>query len=125
MGSKAGIILTGCEKTSDRKVDSAKENVGDATQESTNARATYLAEWQTLKRESEQTIEANEKRIDAFRETRAGPKVNAKYSKEVAVLEQNNRDLKKRSEEFKEERQDEWKSSRRTSRVIGMTCERQ
>jgi PHP family Zn ribbon phosphoesterase len=58
----------------------------------------------------EQTIAANEKRIDAFKEKmeKAGPKFRAKYSKEVAVLEQKNLDLKKKLEEYKDGGQSNW-----------------
>ena len=56
------------------------------------------------------TIEANEKRIDAFKEKmeEAGLKVKAKFSEEVLVLEQKNRDLKKRLEEYKDQGQSKW-----------------
>ncbi len=57
------------------------------------------------------TIEANEKRIDAFKDKmeEAGLKVKAKFGDEVAVLEQKNRDLKKKLEEYKDEGQSKWK----------------
>jgi predicted PolB exonuclease-like 3'-5' exonuclease len=110
IGFMAGTLLTGCGKTSEQKVDSGKEKVGEAKQELKDARAEYLAEWQTFKRESELTIEANEKSIDAFKEKmeKAGPKLKAKYGKEVAVLEQKNRDLKKKLEQYKDEEQSRW-----------------
>jgi len=75
-----------------------------------NAQTEYLAEWKTFKLESEQKIEANEKRIDAFKEKmeKAGPKVKAKYSKQVAVLEQKNRNLNKKLEDYKDEGQSKW-----------------
>jgi hypothetical protein len=55
------------------------------------------AKWQTFKREAEQAIAAIDQRIGAFREKleTAGPGVRARYSKDVAALEQKNRDLKK------------------------------
>jgi predicted nucleic acid-binding Zn-ribbon protein len=110
MGLMAGTLVTGCGKTTEQKVQNARENVGDAKQDLKDAQTTYLAEWQTFKRESEQTIAANEKRIDRFKEKmdKAGPKVKAKYSKDVAVLEQRNRDLKKKLEEYKDEGQSKW-----------------
>ncbi len=110
IGSLAGILLTGCEKTAERKVEDAKETLGDAKQGLKDDQTKYLAEWQTFKSESEQTIEANEKRIDAFKDKmdKAGRKAKAKYSKEVAVLEQNNRDLKKKLEDYKDEGQSKW-----------------
>jgi hypothetical protein len=105
-----GILLTGCGKTSDQKIDSVKETVGGATQELKQARTAYLAEWETFKRESELVIAANEKRIDAFKETiaKAGSQVKAKYDKDVVILEQKNEDLKKKLAEYKDEGGSTW-----------------
>ena len=65
---------------------------------------------QLKRRTMKNTIEANEKRIDAFKEKmeEAGLKVKAKFSEEVAVLEQKNRDLKKKLEEYKDQGQSKW-----------------
>jgi aspartate aminotransferase-like enzyme len=65
---------------------------------------------QLKRRTMKNTIEANEKRIKAFKEKmeEAGLKIKAKYSEEVAVLEQKNRDLKKKLEEYKDEGQSKW-----------------
>ena len=106
----AGMLLTGCGKTTEQKLDKAKEGVGDATQELKNARAEYLAEWETFKRESEAAIESNGKRIDAFKAKmdKASPAVKAQYDKQVAVLEQRNRDLKKKLDDYKDEGQGKW-----------------
>jgi len=59
------------------------------------AEAEFLEEWQTFKRESEQTIAANEKLIVAFREKIAtsGPLYKIMYNREVAALEQRNSNL--------------------------------
>jgi predicted RNase H-like nuclease (RuvC/YqgF family) len=75
-----------------------------------NAQTEFQAEWQTFKRESEQIIAANEKRIDAFKEKmeKAGSKAKAKNSKQVSMLEQKNNDLKKKLEEYKDEGQSKW-----------------
>jgi len=114
IGSMAGMLLTGCGKTTEQKLDKAKEGVGDATQELKNARAEYLAEWENFKRESEAAIEANAKRIDAFKAKMdtATPAVKAKYDKQVAVLEQRNRDLKKKLDDYKDEGQGKWEEFR-------------
>jgi len=110
IGSMAGTLLTGCGETTEQKLDKAKESVGDATQELKDARAEYLAEWETFKRESNQAIEANEKRIEAFKAKmdKATPTVKATYDKQVAVLEQRNRDLKKKLDDYKDEGQGKW-----------------
>jgi hypothetical protein len=96
IGFIAGTFLMGCGKTPEQKVE--------------NAKTEYLAEWQTFKRDSEQKIDANEKRIDAFKEKikEAGPKDKAKYNKEVEVLEEKNHDLKKKLEDYKDEGPSKW-----------------
>jgi predicted nucleic acid-binding Zn-ribbon protein len=110
IGCMAAINIPGCEKSSEQRVKNANENVGDAKQELKSAQAEYLIEWQTFKRESELTIDANEKKIDAFKERmeNAGPKTKAKYGKQVAALEQKNSDLKKKLEDYKDEGPSKW-----------------
>lgn len=114
IGFIAGTFLTGCGKTSEQKVDNATENVGYANQALKGARTGYLAKWRRFKRASEQTIKANEYRIDAFKEKmeEAGPKFKAKYGKEVTVLEQKNRNLKKKLEEYRDEGITKWEEFR-------------
>jgi mannitol-specific phosphotransferase system IIBC component len=102
MGLIVGTCLVGCEKTSKEKVENAKENVESAQQELKDARAGYLAEWEIFKTESAQKIEANERSIAVFKEKikEGGSTVNRKFAKEVSDLEQMNRDLKKKLEEY-------------------------
>jgi hypothetical protein len=103
IGCMAGIFLAGCGKAPEQKVEGAKQDLKDA-------KADYLAEWQTFKTESEEQIKANEDRIDAFKEKmgKADAETKAKYDKIVAELEQNNRDLKKKLEEYKDEGESKW-----------------
>ena len=107
----AAAFLMGCGKSTDQKVDNAKEKLGEAAQELKGAQTEYLAEWQAFKSESEQIFAANQKRIDAFKESlqKAGPEVRAKYGKEVAALEQKNLDLKKKLDEYKDDGKGNWK----------------
>jgi hypothetical protein len=60
-------------------------------------------------------IEANEKRVDAIKDKmeEAGLKVKAKYTDEVAALEEKNRDLKKKLGEYKNEGQSKWEKIRK------------
>ncbi len=60
--------------------------------------------------ESDQAIDANEKRINAFKQgmEKAGSKVSAKYSKDVSALEQKNHDMKKKLKEYKDEGPIKW-----------------
>jgi hypothetical protein len=112
IGFIVGIFLTGCGKTSEQKVADTKENTGEVKQELKNARTGYLAEWQTFKRDAEQAIAANEKRIDTLKIDigKVDSQVKAKYRKDVAALEQANRGLKKNLKEYKDEGQDKWET---------------
>ena len=103
VGCMAGIFLAGCAKTSEQKVEEAKRELKDA-------KANYLAEWEQFKTESEEQIKANEDKIAAFKEKmeKAGTKTKAKYNKAVMELEQSNRDLKKKLEEYKDEGESKW-----------------
>jgi small-conductance mechanosensitive channel len=70
----------------------------------------YRAEWKTFKHDSEQAIEANEKRIVAFQQKmeQAGADTKAKYSEDVSALEQKNRDLKRKLADYKDEGRSKW-----------------
>jgi len=103
IGCMAGIFLAGCGKTSEQKVEGAKQDLKDA-------KADYLAEQQRFKTESEEQIKANDDRIDAFNEKmeKGGAKTKAEYKTAVAELKQKNRDLKKKLEEYKDEGESKW-----------------
>ena len=112
MGFMAGTLLLGCEKTAEQKIADAKENTGEVKQELKDAQTGYRAEWQAFKSNAEQTIAANEKRIDTLKINigKADSKVKAEYRKDVAALEQKNRGLKKNLEDYKDEGQDKWET---------------
>lgn len=99
----AAILYAGCGKT---PVQKAKE----ANQELTDAKADYCVEWQKFKIYSEEQIRTNENRIDAFKERmgKVDSKTIAKYNIAVAELEQKNRELKKKLEEYKDEGESNW-----------------
>lgn len=110
IGCLAGMLSVGCGKTSEQKVEIVKENARDAQHSWQEAESESSSDWQEFVRESDQGIEANEKRIDAFKKEieKAGSKVSAKYSKDIAALEQKNRDMKKKLKEYKDEGPVKW-----------------
>ena len=110
IGFMAGALFTGCSKTSEQKVQNAKVGMGETIQEVEDTQAGYHSEWQTFKSEYEQKIELTEKMLAGFKQKteKAGPEFKEKYSKEVAVLEQKNDDLKMKLANYKDEGQSKW-----------------
>jgi chromosome segregation ATPase len=113
----AGILFAGCDKSPEQKIGDAKDKVGEASdkvgeakQELTEAKNEYVAEWKAFKEASEKTIDANEKRIEAFKEKmeKGSAKMKAKYSANVAALEQKNRDLKRQLDEYRGGGESNW-----------------
>jgi len=110
VGLTAGALLTGCWKQSEQTVGTPAEAVGEAKQEIKDTRSGFASEWRTFKSESQQAIASNEVKIDSLKQkmARAGRTVSEKYSRNVAVLEQNNRDLKRKLEEYKDAGEIKW-----------------
>jgi hypothetical protein len=106
----AGTLFVGCGKPLGPKIENAREKVGNAQLGVTDVRAEYLAEWETFKREAAKSLEADETELHSLRHKMAhdGSKLNAQYEKEVTALEQRNRDLKKRLDEYKADGQTQW-----------------
>ena len=102
-GFIAGTSISGCATTSE-------QNAANTRQELRDDRGAYRTEWQSFRNESGRIIEANEKRIDAFKEKMeiAGADTKAKYNEDVAVLEQKNRELRKKLEDYKDEGRGKW-----------------
>lgn len=103
----AAVVLMGNQKTRAENVQSAGERMGGAKPDS---QATYSHEWQKFKRTSEQRIQNNENRIAAFKERteQSGTRMKASYSKEMARLEKENRGMKNRLEEYRDDGKTAW-----------------
>ena len=99
----AGLFLAGCNKTSEQKVEGAKQELKEA-------KADYVAEWQKFKTESEAQIKVNEDKIDAYKAKmeNAGHKAKANYKKAVAELKEKNHALKEKLEDYKDEGESKW-----------------
>jgi outer membrane murein-binding lipoprotein Lpp len=113
----AGTMLTGCQSSSAKvedaqeKVQNAQEQVASAQEELNQAIKDSI---QQFKKESEARIIANEKSIADFRAriAREGKESRVRYEQRLAELEQQNRDMKMRLENFNEEQKDKWESFR-------------
>ena len=108
----AGTMIAGCAKPESHNAGNVSENTGNANHSLTERRTEYLAEWQTFKREAAKNIDASEKELKSLRRkmARDGSKLTAQYDKEVTLLEQRNRDLKKRLDDYNAGGQTEWEA---------------
>ena len=117
-----GTILTGCQSSAQKEA-SARDNVQEAKQDlkdvrkDANAEAQELAnaeEWETFKSDAELTIKNNEIRIAELRVklNKQGTMLDPMYEKKIATLEQQNKDLKKRIEDY-EKNQSDWETFKR------------
>jgi hypothetical protein len=77
----AGSILTGCNSNRENKVDYAKENVKQASQDLKDAQVQYEKEWQQFKSDADLKITDNEKSIAELKvKIKTGnKKLKAKY----------------------------------------------
>ena len=103
IGCMAGLFLAGCDKTSEQKVEGAKQEIKEA-------KADYAAEWQKFKTESEAQIKINDDKIDELKAKmdKAGTKAKAKYKKAVVELKEKNHALKEKLEDYKDEGETKW-----------------
>ncbi|MHB1688697.1 MAG: sll1863 family stress response protein [Ignavibacteriaceae bacterium] len=110
IGFMAGVVLMGCQNTGEKNSQEAKENIGKTKPDSQAVQSSYSDEWQSFKSTSEQKIKDNENSIAAFKEKmkKSGAKIKAKYNKEIANLEETNRGLKKKLEDYKNDGKSAW-----------------
>lgn len=104
-----GSMFTGC-NTPSQKVENAQENVVEANQELAKANEEYLADITVYRQETAVRIAANEESIREFNARMAKDKRSAKadYKKRIADLDQKNRDMKLKMDNYKEEGKDKW-----------------
>jgi len=102
----AGSAFTGCNNTREK----AKDNVEKANQDMIDEQAQFEKEWQQFKSDAESKINTNQQKIDDFKVAMktTSAKFKAKYENEVLTLEQKNIELKKKLNDFKYERKENW-----------------
>ena len=105
----AGAIVTSCNTSADR-VENAQENVIQANKDLDQANQEYLADIENYRVETASTIAANEQAIADFNaglehERKA---VRAEHKKRIAELEQKNREMKMKMDNYKEEGKENW-----------------
>ena len=100
-----GLIFNGCDNR-----DNAKDDLEKANQEMIDTQKQIEQEWQQFKSDAELKINTNQQKIDDFKAAMktTSTKFKAKYENEVLTLEQKNIELKKKLNEFKYERKENW-----------------
>jgi|WetSurMetagenome_2_1015567.scaffolds.fasta_scaffold841574_1 hypothetical protein len=117
-----GTILSGCQSSAQKEA-TARDNLQEAKQDlkdvkkDANAKAQKLAsaeEWETFKSDAEIKIINNEIRIAELRDklNKQGTMLDNMYEKKIETLEQQNKDLKKRIEDY-EKSQSDWETFKR------------
>jgi len=106
-----GAIFTGCQTQAEKR-ESAKENLQDAKVEA--QKVATAEEWELFKSESEVRIIENENRIAELKVKmkKPGKVLDTQYEKRIDELEQKNRELKTRIENY-EKSQSDWESFKR------------
>ena len=110
----AGGVLSSCE-SKEKKVEDAKENVVDAKQDLKDAQKDLNAEYPAYRKDMEERIEANDKKIADLREilNKPGKKPLDNMRKDrIDELERKNADLRSRLYGYEKERSD-WESFKR------------
>lgn len=107
----AFALLSGCE-SSQNKVDDAQNEVTEANEALEAANAEYLADVEAYRQEKARLIAANDSSIVVLKSRIASEKKDVKtdYEKEIAELEQKNKDLKMKMADYKDEGKERWES---------------
>jgi len=118
----AGTALVGC-KSSTKEEDASQQKVLDAKENGQGAEDTLVAgkkaasaeEWQTFKNDTDSIIDVNEARIAELKlkMKKTGKSIDAKYDKNIEVLEQKNKNLKAKIEIYKNDANTDWQSFKR------------
>jgi len=114
--------LVSCKSTtkeeieSQEKVDVAEQNLKDAKDSLVMAKKAATAEeWQSFKDQKDSVISYNEARIAELKlkMQKTGKSVDAKYQKNIDILEQKNKDLKIKADTYKNDANSDWQSFKR------------
>ena len=106
----SGAVLIGCQNTGEKNVQADNQSISETKPDSQAVQTSYSDEWLSFKSTSEQKIQDNENSIAAFKAKmkKSGTKIKAKYNKEIANLEETNREMKKKLEEYKNDGKSTW-----------------
>ncbi|HWZ23292.1 MAG TPA: hypothetical protein VNW06_11595 [Cytophagaceae bacterium] len=103
------IMLTNCTSPS-QKVENAQEDVVEANKNLEKANEEYLADIDNYKRQTDERVAANDKIIADLKARIEIDKkgVKEEYRKKVADLEQKNREMKIKMDDYKADGKEKW-----------------
>ncbi|MES2591238.1 MAG: hypothetical protein V4608_05085 [Bacteroidota bacterium] len=110
--------LTGCDSNKTDMHDENKEEKKEIVlteEHHENTTVDYNKEYDDFKRESDERIAENDRKIEEYNKKIEGEKKEAKaeYKEKVAALNQKNKDMKDRVNNYKVENGDKWESFKR------------
>ena len=112
----AGTILTGCQSPNE-KVKDAKEDVTEAQQELQDAKteAANDAAWKAYKEKVDRKMDTNDSLIAELKlkMKKTGKTVDKAYNEQIDALEEKNKKLRKRMNEYNGKLQRDWASFER------------
>jgi len=118
----SGIVMISCkpntkeQKESQEKVEIARDNVQDAKDSLDVAkRAATDEEWKAFKNSGDSVININNLRIAGLKLKikNTGNSIDAEYQKNIAAMEQKNKDLKVKMDTYKNDVNSDWQSFKR------------
>jgi hypothetical protein len=104
-----GAMITSC-NTPSQKVENAQNNVAQANEELALANKEYLEDLANYRLETASAFAANEESITEFKARMAKDKraARADYKQKMAELEQKNKEMKMKLENYNEEGKEKW-----------------
>ena len=117
-----GALMVSCkpsnkeEQESQEKVLEARENVQDAKDSLGVAKkAATDQEWKTFKKQADSIVTDNEAQIAELklRMKKTGKSMDAKYKKNIEILEQKNHDIKLKIDTYQNDANSDWQSFKR------------
>jgi uncharacterized membrane protein YgaE (UPF0421/DUF939 family) len=117
VGLSAGVIFSGCNNPPEKKIEEAREDLHEsemkAEKDKLEAENKYQEEYLKFKNEQEEKLKENEAELARYKENSAKVKKSEKadYDAKVTSLEERNRNLRVRIDEYDREADQEKKRS--------------
>lgn len=103
------LVMVSCNSSAD-KVENAQEEVTEAKEDLNKAQAEYRADVDRFRRDIDAQLSTNEKQIADFNDRLKEGKndVSDSYKKQIAEIEEENRQLRRRMSDYKADSKENW-----------------